>query len=246
MLVLAPSGTGKSLLSSSFFSVVDGDIIIAERVGWPPGQWWLNMSRDEVADFKLRCTRALEPAVQTRSMVVVVAFYSLWRDVDPAHLAVVTPDATQLYLNSIQRRALWPRSVQPRYSSVDEAQASIDSLDRRVMPRDSTKFATVATAAGSLAKSALGYQVVGTWLSPAGTPGSRVVLAVKGTPSGLVVLTSSSGSKPVILAEGDDSQPLLDELALLGPSSRRATGAPADAQEELARCWLQLLDRFGA
>lgn len=245
MLVLAPSGTGKTHLANSFARVIDGDDIIANKVGWPPGEWRRTMSKDEVADFKFKCTLALEPAARSLSIIVVVAFYSLWRDIDPSSLAVVTPDATQLYLNSIQRRALKPNSVQPRYASVREAQASIDSLDRRVVPRDGNRYTTVATAAGALAKAALGYKSVGTWTSPPGTAGARVILAVSGTPAGKVVMTSTAGASPVVLADGTDSQSLIDELSSLGPSSRRATGVSADAQEELARCWLYLFSRFG-
>jgi len=41
IIVLAPSGSGKSYAAEKFpNSFIDGDVIVASTVGWPPGKWW--------------------------------------------------------------------------------------------------------------------------------------------------------------------------------------------------------------
>jgi len=52
MLVFGPSGAGKTYLSKTHPNLFkDGDELIKETIGWPPGRWWETFSTDELRVF---------------------------------------------------------------------------------------------------------------------------------------------------------------------------------------------------
>ena len=48
-LIFAPPGAGKSYFISlnPNSSLIDGDDLIADTIGWPPGKWWKTMTSEQ-------------------------------------------------------------------------------------------------------------------------------------------------------------------------------------------------------
>lgn len=110
-LVLAPSAAGKTFYArSNPGRVRDGDTIIANTVGWPPGRWWQD---EEVAHI-----------TNTQNSLQLSAAFGLAPilfNCDPEYIldsqfeivSVVIPSMETLETNARRRLAAYPNGVQP-------------------------------------------------------------------------------------------------------------------------------------
>jgi len=60
-LIFAPPGAGKSYFISlnPNLPLIDGDDLIAETIGWPPGKWWKTMTSEQKDLFAEEVDRVL-------------------------------------------------------------------------------------------------------------------------------------------------------------------------------------------
>lgn len=100
-LILAASGSGKSHFvahggMAGHLPTVDGDVLIANSVGWPPGSWWLDPAvkaeQDKKVDLAMRSWRG---PLSGYPHDAIVLFNSTSRiALDQASCAVVPPTQT--------------------------------------------------------------------------------------------------------------------------------------------------------
>jgi hypothetical protein len=110
-LILAPSTAGKTFfVRSNPGRARDGDVLIHEKTGWPPGRWW----EDGVLRVRTNVTNALTLSSSDIGPPILV-------NIDPdcisdylfERVVVAIPPMSVLATNAIRRRDAHPDTLQP-------------------------------------------------------------------------------------------------------------------------------------
>lgn len=111
---------------------IDGDTIIGESIGWPPGEWWTTLSSEELREFIGACWDILLPMAKDHFVLFGVPPMDVWqvRELFQRHsfpyedLHIVHPTFDALARNmSSRQRQLKPGQVKPTDPSLSQHSA---------------------------------------------------------------------------------------------------------------------------